>query len=256
MGCFKPSNFSLLYTKEIMIAKTPFSKLYICKKENKEYVLKIQSIKHRQFILKEISILQHLSNNNYTTHLIYSEWYYFNYFLVFDKIHGITLLDYFKKTGTKRINKDNNTIKHQLLRGFSFIQTKGIIHRDIKPDNIMIDYLLKITIIDFGLSVYQKDIYLLQHNEFSGTYQYVCPEMYRGIFYNASCDTWSLGVLLYYLFYNTYPYKVNSKKVKQCIMFKVLPECIKLLNLKDHIVPCIKDMLKIDYRPLIKDLDM
>ena len=53
----------------------------------------------------------------------------------------------------------------------------------------MIDYLLKITIIDFGLSVYQKDIYLLQHNEFSGTYQYVCPEMYRGIFYNASCDT-------------------------------------------------------------------
>ena len=52
MGCFKPSNFSLLYTKEIMIAKTPFSKLYICKKENKEYVVKIQSIKHRQFILK------------------------------------------------------------------------------------------------------------------------------------------------------------------------------------------------------------
>ena len=32
-------------------------------------------------------------------------------------------------------------------------------------------------------------------------------------------------------------------------MFKVLPECIKLLNLKDDIVPCIKDMLKIDYRP-------
>ena len=120
----------------------------------------------------------------------------------------------------------------------------------------MIDYLLKITIIDFGLSVYQKDIYLLQQNEFSGTYQYVCPEMYRGIFYNASCDTWSLGVLLYYLFYNTYPYKVNSKKAKQCIMFKVLPKCIKLLNLKDDIVPCIKNMLKIDYCPMIKDLDM
>ena len=49
-------------------------------------------------------------------------------------------IEYFK------LNKDNNTIKHQLLRGFSFIQTKGIIHRDIKPDNIMIDYLLKITI--------------------------------------------------------------------------------------------------------------
>lgn len=254
MICCKSSFF---YNYDLLehIKTTPFSKIYICKSKEDDIIkiAKLQkSYKNIYQIRNEIKILNYLNSTSITTTLLYSKIDYFNSFQVFEYINGPTL-DIYLKTKLSELQKQN--LITQLLDGFKYIQNKNIIHRDIKLDNIMIENHTTdsplIKILDFGLSVYQKDISNYSHNEFAGSYQFACPEMFRGIFYNCTCDTWSLGVVFYCIKYNKMPYKISSKKAKKYIMFRLIPEEINKLIVEDIL---IKQMLNINNRIWIRDI--
>ena len=72
----------------------------------------------------------------------------------------------------------------------------GVIHRDIKAENIMMDTHQQIKLLDFGLS---KNKSRVSEHEICGTPYYMAPEMIRGDEYDAKIDVWSMGVLIYYL---------------------------------------------------------
>ena len=129
-------------------------------------------------------------------------------------IDGITLR---KKIEMKE--KDNYDIEEIQFYGailfsvLNYLQKQRIIHRDFKPDNIMIDTNGYLKVIDFGVACYLKNKDYT--NTIIGTCHYMSPEVIEGKNYNFNCDYWSIGIILYELFYGKVPFGYNIKEVNK-----------------------------------------
>ena len=93
---------------------------------------------------------------------------------------------------------------HVLL---SYLNSKQICHRDLKPDNIVIDEKGYLKLIDFGTSIELKDF----TNTITGTPHYIAPEILTGKGYGLSCDYWSVGIIAHEIYYGMYPFGKNAK---------------------------------------------
>ena len=82
----------------------------------------------------------------------------------------------------------------KLFSAVSHMHAQGIVHRDIKAENIMLNKQNELKLIDFGLSKRQQGQKKL--HTVAGTPYYMAPEVLDGT-YDSKCDTWSLGCLLY-----------------------------------------------------------
>lgn len=84
----------------------------------------------------------------------------------------------------------------EILLGLEYIHSKGIVYRDLKPENVLIDIDGHIKLADFGLSkVFPSQDYLT--NSFCGSPEYMSPEMLMGTGHGFSVDYYSLGALLF-----------------------------------------------------------
>ncbi|KAL8808694.1 MAG: hypothetical protein Q9200_004109 [Gallowayella weberi] len=105
----------------------------------------------------------------------------------------------------------------QILDGLRHLHAKGVVHRDLKPQNILVErnMLFKVIIADFGMAKVVTGTDLL--HTFCGTPKYVAPEVYtgRGSGYGWSVDTFSLGIMVYeWLFELPDPPKAPARKGK------------------------------------------
>ena len=82
-----------------------------------------------------------------------------------------------------------------------------MIHRDIKLENILVGNDGVIKLIDFGVSISQKE--KKANMSIAGTPQYMAPEVLTG-YYGKECDIWSLGVCMYYLLTGNLPFKSKT----------------------------------------------
>ena len=106
----------------------------------------------------------------------------------------------------------------QIAMAVDYLHEHGVIHRDIKAKNILIDtHTFKCTLIDFGLSCF--DCYRFNFL-FCGTAQYMAPELIMKKGYEGErVDCWSLGVLFYKLFYNKTPFgEIGDKNLENNII--------------------------------------
>ena len=99
----------------------------------------------------------------------------------------------------------------QLNNTFRIMWSNKIAHRDLKPQNILIkynnkektDYTVKIT--DYGLSkTYENN---KNFETFTGTLEYIAPEILKGKEYDYKCDLWSLGIIIYLLYFRENPFR-------------------------------------------------
>ena len=130
-------------------------------------------------------------------------------FFIEEYISGISLRDYIEM-----IEKSNDLTTIKFFSGLLFLildslKLFGIIHRDIKPENIIIDKKGYIKLIDFSCSKRIKNNYT---KTIIGTPMFIAPEILNGENYSYSCDYWSVGIVLYYLFYDEYPFGNNIKE--------------------------------------------
>jgi calcium-dependent protein kinase len=107
-----------------------------------------------------------------------------------------------------------------LLSAIEHCHERGIAHRDIKPDNIMVAESGEIKIIDFGVSKQFKGFYSNKINEINintkdmwtrtGNYVYCAPEIFEGGGYNEKVDIWAAGVLMYQMLTGALPFLAET----------------------------------------------
>ncbi|CDS04783.1 hypothetical protein LRAMOSA07313 [Lichtheimia ramosa] len=98
----------------------------------------------------------------------------------------------------------------ELAAGIKYLHSKLVVHRDIKPQNILLDDKGHVHITDFNIATYLTGRRALTSN--SGTGYYMAPEVYRGGGYNEAVDWWSLGVTLYECIYHKRPFECQTNE--------------------------------------------
>lgn len=130
-------------------------------------------------------------------------------FYLMEHINGIVLSRYLEKRKQNRLYNlyETKFIMACLLTVVNYLNYKKIAHRDIKPDNIMIDEKGYLKLIDFGTAIEIKDF----TTTITGTPHYIAPEVLLGRGYGYSADYWSIGVTAFEVFYNFYPFGNKAK---------------------------------------------
>lgn len=132
-----------------------------------------------------------------------------NYYIVMEYIEGKTLKQLLQKRGALTLNEVID-IMAQLTDGLAHAHEAYIIHRDIKPQNIMIEDNGLVKITDFGIAMALNSTQLTQTNSVMGSVHYLPPEQANGKGSTVKSDIYSLGILMYELLTGSVPFKGDT----------------------------------------------
>lgn len=130
-------------------------------------------------------------------------------YIVMEFIDGTDLKKYIDIQG--RVSPEKSIhIMHQVLSAVALAHKNRIIHRDIKPQNILIDNQDRIKITDFGIAVALSETSITQTNTLLGSVHYLSPEQARGSMATSKSDIYALGIVLYELLSGKVPFDGES----------------------------------------------
>lgn len=131
-------------------------------------------------------------------------------YIVMEYIEGITLKNYLKRKGGILDWRETLSITEQILRALDHAHSKGVIHRDIKPQNIMLLRNGLIKVADFGIAKLPENDTMTNTNRAIGTVHYISPEQARSEQIDAKSDLYSVGVMMYELACGKLPFTAES----------------------------------------------
>lgn len=130
-------------------------------------------------------------------------------YIVMEHVDGMDLKQYIRENHPIPYQKAIDIMK-QILNGIAYAHKNDVIHRDIKPHNILIDKDGNIKITDFGIAIALSQNSITQTNSLLGSVQYISPEQARGNVVTKQSDIYSLGIVLYELLTGTVPFEGES----------------------------------------------
>lgn len=131
-------------------------------------------------------------------------------YIVMELIDGITLKQYMQKKGEPLNWREALHFITQIMKGLSHAHSRGIIHRDIKPHNIMVLRDGSVKVADFGIARLTSAAQNTLTQEALGSVHYISPEQARGSYIDARSDIYSAGVVLYEMLTGRLPYEGDS----------------------------------------------
>ena len=130
-------------------------------------------------------------------------------FIVMEYIEGITLKEYMEKE--QRLNwKDAAYFMIQILRALQHAHDRGIVHRDIKPQNIMMLTDGTIKVMDFGIAKFAREEGLTTTAQAIGSVHYISPEQARSDVTDEKSDIYSVGIVLYEMLTGVKPFDTDN----------------------------------------------
>ena len=129
------------------------------------------------------------------------------YYIVMELVEGITLKDYIQKKGNLS-PKETIAITMQVCAGIDAAHSNNIIHRDIKPQNIMISKEGKVKVTDFGIAKATTSNTI--STNVMGSVHYTSPEQARGGYSDSKGDIYSLGITMYEMLTGKLPFEGDS----------------------------------------------
>ena len=157
-------------------------------------------------------------------------------YMVMDFINGGELFFHLRRC-TKFSEDRTQFYAAEILEALEYLHSQGIIYRDLKPENVLIDSDGHIKLTDFGLS---KKFFNGEQKTYSfcGTPEYLAPEILKGIGHDQAVDFWSLGALIYEMMAGAPPFYSRNRDV----MFKNMLS--KPVEMKSHFSPQAVDLLR------------
>ena len=130
-------------------------------------------------------------------------------YIVMEYIDGITLKEYIEQSGPVSWNEAVH-FTLQILRGLQHAHDKGVVHRDIKPQNIMVlpDGIIKVA--DFGIARFARSEQETITDKAIGSVHYISPEQAKGEKTDEKADIYSVGVMLYEMLTGKLPFQAES----------------------------------------------
>ena len=165
-----------------------------------------------------------------------------NYFIVMEYVDGKTLKSLIKKRGGLSLTETVD-IMLQLTSAIACAHDSYLIHRDIKPQNVMILEDGRVKITDFGIAIAMNSTELTQTNSVMGSVHYLPPEQANGSGATIKSDIYSLGILMYECLTGKLPFKgenaveIAIKQMKEkipslCAQNELIPQSIENIVLK------------------------
>ena len=239
------SNFELIHN-----SKNGYSELYKAKRYGKWYVLKRLTDKekdnprYQSLLEKEFDIAIQLSHQNVVQTVTFEDIPQLGICIVQEFIDGVTWNDFFSKNNISK--KETFRILGELCDALTYIHNKQIVHRDIKPNNILITRDgHHVKLIDFGLAD-KDDFDILK--EPAGTTAFASPEQQKRNKIDNRSDIYALGKIIQDISYQSFKIKRITKK---CLeenpekRFSSALEVKKKLNSKTDIIILIITLLLI-----------
>ena len=162
-------------------------------------------------------------------------------YIVMELIDGMSLKQYMARRG-KLTQKEAIHFTTQILRALSHAHSKGIIHRDIKPHNIMILRDSTVRVTDFGIARLESSQKTVTREAF-GSVHYIAPEQAKGSNIDCRADIYSTGVVLYEMLTGRLPYEgdtpvsiaiqhINSLPLSPREINPEIPEALEKITMK------------------------
>lgn len=130
-------------------------------------------------------------------------------YIVMEYIDGITLKEYIKRRDTMG-SEEVLKISIKIAEALKAAHASGIIHRDIKPQNIMVTQQGDVKVTDFGIAKAATSTTITQQGEALGSVHYFSPEQARGGYVDARSDLYSLGITMYEMITKQLPFSGDS----------------------------------------------
>ncbi len=150
-------------------------------------------------------------------------------YIVMELVNGKTLNQHLSQEGSYEIREVGEIVR-QLLDGLGHAHTEGVVHRDVKLSNILINSDGRIKISDFGIARIDSSE-LTQVGDVLGTPYCMAPEQFLGLEVNALADLYSVGVIAFELLTGTKPFSGNAATVMQQVL-NVRPSDASWINPK------------------------
>lgn len=150
-------------------------------------------------------------------------------YIVMEYIEGITLKQYIEQHGNLSWKKSVNIVM-QILRALQHAHDKGIIHRDVKPQNIILTDENNIKVTDFGIARFARSDHKTMTDKAIGSVHYISPEQARGDVTDEKADIYSLGVILYEMLSGTLPFEAESAVIVAMMQLQNDPKPLREIN--------------------------
>src|SRR5690348_16765134 len=179
-----------------------------------------------------------------------------NYFIVMELVEGVDLRRYLRTRGSLSIDRAVR-IAHDVALGLGAAHRRGIVHRDVKPQNILVGHDGSIKLTDFGIASVYKDINaerLTTTGMTLGTVQYYAPEQAQGEIVNPAADVYALGIVMYEMLTGRTPFEGDTPVAVAMQHIQDAPLAPSQLNpnippaLEEIILRCLEKVPEMRYR--------